>query len=218
MLLRIGWGLIRKILDVINWCRGTKRDIRISLKRRKRKWTRKKMRQLATGNLEIWEEFYVEYGHYIFFWCSSLSDNDNDAWKLYQNVLSAVISSIRKCKNPRQILSFLFRIFQYVWLGQPEKKIREKKLREKYLPVLWADFRAGKVVPQDKAPDLVKVIWPLLDLLSDRQREVFLMYYCKKEPSSIQEIAEKLNIKPDIVNKHLSEAVMKLKESLRNLL
>lgn len=182
------------------------------MKKKKKKWTKKKLKLMGEGNLIVWEEFYKDFGRCIFRWCLFLTGNENDAWDLYQDALIEIISSVSRCIKINSLVPYLYGIVNNVWRNQLRAKAREKRNWQEVWPILLANLKDGKNISKEDAEELIKKIWLLLDRLTVRQREAFLLYYDKLLP--IKEIANEMNISLTAVRVHLHSAIKKLRELL----
>lgn len=166
--------------------------------------------QLKSGDVKAFEELYNRYKHRLAGKLLQLLKSEELAQDALQD-LFAKIWEVRESLDPEQSFSaFLYRIATNLALTAFRRATRETSPKT----LLKIGYSESYTHVEEKliSKERVKIIKDALDLLPERQRQVFVMH--KIDGKSYKEIAEELNISLSAINNHITRANKQLSEIL----
>jgi RNA polymerase sigma-70 factor (ECF subfamily) len=140
---------------------------------------------------------------------------DEDAEEIVQEVFVKIWESRSKIDIYASFESFLFTIAYNSTISLLRKRMSENKSRE-YLKSLQQIDSEDQVIDEIRFKELNHQIHSLLEQLTPRQREIFLL--SREDGLTHKEIAEKLDISENTVNNHLVTILKFLKSHIDNSL
>ena len=136
---------------------------------------------------------------------------ETDAEDIVQEVFIKVWENRKKIDVNSSFESFLFAVSYNTTMSLFRKRISEKKYVE-YIKLIQLDDNQVDVAEQIIFDELIESIRKVIEELTPRQREIFLL--SRKEGLSHEEIAEKLDISVNTVKKHMVNTLSFLKSHL----
>ncbi len=136
---------------------------------------------------------------------------EEDAEEIVQEVFIKIWESREKIDVYASFESFLFTIAYNATMSLLRKRVSEAKSRE-YLKSVQQINKAEQVIDELQFKELSHKIETLLDQLTPRQKEIYLL--SREEELTHKEIAKKLGISESTVNNHLVSTLKYLKSHI----
>lgn len=159
-------------------------------------------------NAEIFEETYTLYWKKLTAFSYTMTQ-DND---LAQNIVQDVFVDLWERKNDIEINAiepYLFRAVK----NQVYKHYQNNKFDKTILEDKFEDYVIDHFATID--PELMDLLYSLLDKLPEKRKEVLLMY--KMQDMTIDQIADELGISKQTVKNQISSGLKQLREGLKDL-
>lgn len=164
---------------------------------------------LNKGNKEAFTSLYHLYCDKVYNFCRLYLTTNSAAEEIVQEVF-VKLWDIRGCINENENLAgFLFIITRNLIFDNSRKSFNEDFYR---MSVLAAYDEAYDIEGELEAQDMKQYINRLINELPSRQKEVFLL--SRNEHLSYKEIAERLDITPKTVERHINEALKYLRKNI----
>ena len=164
---------------------------------------------LKNGNKEAFTSLYYQYCNKVYKFCRLYYTNTSSAEEVVQEVFIK-LWDIRSYINENENLEgLLFIITRNKVFDNNRKNFNESFYQ---MSILAAYDKAYDIEEELQARDLKVYIDRLVEELTPRQKEIFCM--SRYEQLSYKEIAEKLNITPKTVERHINEALKYLKKNI----
>lgn len=161
--------------------------------------------------MKINESIICEYAKKVYGFSYSKTKNISDAEDLAQDILTILVSEIKKNKEIEHPDTYIYRICQHTWA----KFLRKNKKFESNIPfddsILALNDNSNLQDDLENALILEK-LRNEISFLSKMRRDILIFHYYEGKTST--EIAEKLSLSPSTVRWHLGESRKKLKERL----
>jgi len=136
---------------------------------------------------------------------------EEDAEEIVQEVFIKIWESREKIDVYASFESFLFTIAYNATMSLLRKRVSEAKSRE-YLKSVQQINKAEPVIDELQFKELSQKVETLLDQLTPRQKEIYLL--SREKELSHKEIAQKLGISESTVNNHLVNTLKYLKSHI----
>ncbi|WP_293711900.1 RNA polymerase sigma-70 factor [uncultured Parabacteroides sp.] len=164
---------------------------------------------LKNGDEEAFTSLYHRYCNKVYKFCSLYFTNNSSAEEVVQEVFIK-LWDIRSYVNENENLEgLLFIITRNLVFDNNRKNFNESFYQ---ISILAAYDKAYDIEEELHAKDLKVYIDRLVNELTPRQKEIFCM--SRYEHLSYKEIAEKLNITPKTVERHINDALKYLKKNI----
>ena len=164
---------------------------------------------LKNGDEEAFTSLYHRYCNKVYKFCSLYFTNNSSAEEVVQEVFIK-LWDIRSYVNENENLEcLLFIITRNMIFDNTRKNFNESFYQ---ISILAAYDKAYDIEEELHAKDLKVYIDRLVNELTPRQKEIFCM--SRYEHLSYKEIAEKLNITPKTVERHINDALKYLKKNI----
>jgi len=164
---------------------------------------------LKNGDEEAFTSLYHRYCNKVYKFCSLYFTNNSSAEEVVQEVFIK-LWDIRSYVNENENLEgLLFIITRNMVFDNTRKNFNESFY---HISILAAYDKAYDIEEELHAKDLKVYIDRLVNELTPRQKEIFCM--SRYEHLSYKEIAEKLNITPKTVERHINDALKYLKKNI----
>ena len=164
---------------------------------------------LKNGDEEAFTSLYHRYCNKVYKFCSLYFTNNSSAEEVVQEVFIK-LWDIRSYVNENENLEgLLFIITRNMVFDNTRKNFNESFY---HISILAAYDKAYDIEEELLAKDLKVYIDRLVNELTPRQKEIFCM--SRYEHLSYKEIAEKLNITPKTVERHINDALKYLKKNI----
>ena len=164
---------------------------------------------LKNGDEEAFTSLYHRYCNKVYKFCSLYFTNNSSAEEVVQEVFIK-LWDIRSYVNENENLEgLLFIITRNMVFDNTRKNFNESFYQ---ISILSAYDKAYDIEEELHAKDLKVYIDRLVNELTPRQKEIFCM--SRYEHLSYKEIAEKLNITPKTVERHINDALKYLKKNI----
>lgn len=165
---------------------------------------------LTKGNQEAFRNLFGEYAKRIFVFAKGYLKSNEEAEEVVQEVFMKIWHVRATINTELSFKSYLFKItynhVREIFL----KKNRENSYKHDILDlVIDFDNRTEEKIDYHSLLELVE---KLIDKLPPRQKEMIILK--KKDGLPVKEIAKILGISPRTAEKHLSEALKRLKAEL----
>ncbi len=170
---------------------------------------------LKKGDIAAFNDIYKMYCHKLHRFVLMYLKQDEDAEEIVQEVFVKIWESRSKIDIYASFESFLFTIAYNSTISLLRKRMSENKSRE-YLKSLQQIDSEDQVIDEIRFKELNHQIHSLLEQLTPRQREIFLL--SREDGLTHKEIAEKLDISENTVNNHLVTILKFLKSHIDNSL
>lgn len=159
-------------------------------------------------NPEIFEETYTQYWKKLTAFSYTMTQ-DND---LAQNIVQDVFVDLWERRHDVEINAiepYLFRAVK----NQVFKHYQNNKFDKTILEDKFEDYVIDHFASID--PELMDLLYSLLDKLPEKRKEVLLMY--KMQDMTIDQIADELGISKQTVKNQISSGLKQLREGLKDL-
>jgi RNA polymerase sigma-70 factor, ECF subfamily len=166
---------------------------------------------LKKGDMAAFDAIYNKYCHKLHQFVFMYLKQEEDAEGIVQEVFIKIWESRSKIDIYASFESFLFTIAYNATMSLLRKRLSETKSRE-YLKSLQQIDSADQVIDEIQFKELNNKVQSLLDGLTQRQREIYLL--SREEGLTHEEIAEKLNISKSTVNNHLVTIIKYLRSHI----
>ena len=164
---------------------------------------------LKNGSEEAFTSLYHKYCDKVYKFCRLYYTNDSTTEEVVQEVFIK-LWDIRSYVNENENLEgLLFIITRNMIFSNSKKNFNETFYK---MSILAAYDKAYDIEEELHAKDLRIYIERLVNELPPRQKEVF--YLSRHEQLSYKEIAERLDITPKTVERHINEALKYLKKNI----
>ncbi|MBC5644359.1 RNA polymerase sigma-70 factor [Parabacteroides sp. W1-Q-101] len=164
---------------------------------------------LKNGSEEAFTSLYHKYCDKVYKFCRLYYTNDSTTEEVVQEVFIK-LWDIRSYVNENENLEgLLFIITRNMIFSNSKKNFNETFYK---MSILAAYDKAYDIEEELQAKDLQIYIERLVNELPPRQKEVF--YLSRHEQLSYKEIAERLDITPKTVERHINEALKYLKKNI----
>lgn len=164
---------------------------------------------LKNGDKEAFTSLYHTYCNKVYKFCKLYFTNNSSAEEVVQEVFIK-LWDIRSYVNENENLEgLLFIITRNMVFDNNRKNFNESFYQ---ISILAAYDKAYDIEEELQAKDLKVYIDRLVDELTPRQKEIFCM--SRYEQLSYKEIAEKLDITPKTVERHINDALKYLKKNI----
>lgn len=170
---------------------------------------------IREGDMIAFYNIYERYCKRLYGFVLRYIKNETDAEDIVQEVFIKVWESRNKIDVYSSFEAFLFTIAYNSTISLFRKRVCEKKYLE-YLKLLQHLENAPELTDEIQFKDLNKKVQILLNKLTARQKEIFLL--SREEGLSHDEIAKKLNISINTVKKHMVNTLAFIKYGLDNSL
>lgn len=167
------------------------------------------IQRLNKGDKEAFTSLYYLYCDKVHNFCRLYLTASSVAEEVVQEVFIK-LWEVRGCINENENLAgFLFIITRNLIFDNSRKGINEDFYK---MSVLAAYEEAYDIEGELDAQDMRRYVDRLIDELPPRQKEVFQL--SRSENLSYKEIAERLDITPKTVERHINEALKYLRKNL----
>ncbi len=165
---------------------------------------------LKKGNHNAFKNLFDEYAKRIFVFAKGYLKSNQEAEEVVQEVFVKIWNVRESINTDLSFKSYLFKItYNYVREVFLKKK-RENNYKHELLD-LAVDFD-NRTEERIDYHSLLELVEKLINQLPPRQKEIVILK--RKNGLPVKEIAIMLDISPRTVEKHLSEALKSLKQSL----
>ncbi len=174
------------------------------------------VREYQSGNREAFDKVYELSHRYLYVCIEHLVRNEDTAKDLLQETYLDITGNISQLRNPQDFLSWAATIARrrcYAYFNREEKWFLSNEGEDgQELIASVADDEA--FIPESILQDMEKrrLIWEIIDGLSDMQRLCVIAYYYQERKQ--EEIAEELGIPINTVKSHLNRAKAKIKQEV----
>ena len=169
---------------------------------------------LKEGDMAAFDAIYNKYCHKLHGFVFIYLKQEEDAEEIVQEVFIKIWNSRGKIIYS-SFESFIFTIAYNATMSLLRKRVYETKSR-KYLKSLQQINVPEKIIDEIQFKELNNKIQTLLLLLTQRQRDIYLL--SRDEGLTHREIAQKLKISESTVNNHLVTVLNYLKHHIRKIL
>lgn len=170
---------------------------------------------LKNGDMMAFDAIYKHYCTRLYGFVFKLIKQENDAEEIVQEVFVKIWESRAKIANYSTFDSFLFTIAHNTTISLLRKRLNEKKYLD-HLKHAQEEIASASVIEEMQYQDLKKKYQHIIEQLSPRQKEVYLL--SREEGLSHKEIAKKLDISQNTVENHISKAIGFIKKNIDNSL
>lgn len=159
------------------------------------------------------DAIYNKYCRRLYNFVFKFVKNESDAEEIVQDVFVKLWETRTKIKLYTSFDSYLFTISYNTTISLLRKRLSETKYVN-HLKSIPHFSEPDKIVNELHYKELNKHVYDLLDQLTPRQKEIFLL--SREEGLSHKEIAAKLNISTNTVKNHLVKALDFIKSNIDN--
>lgn len=165
---------------------------------------------LISGNEEAYKQLFATYYMNLVLYCQNLSGNESQAKDIVQETFIKIWNSRKSLEITTSIKSYLYRSVYNNFVNAYTKKIKDEKVlldvkREISNSLINSDIDIYELK--------IKLIEAAIEELPKKCKKVFLM--SKVEGYKYKEIAKLLSISEKAVEKHVSRAISRIKDSLK---
>ncbi len=171
----------------------------------------KTISRLKEGDLLAFDEIYSRYSNRLFCFVLKLIKQEQDAEEIVQEVFLKLWRSRDKIDLHTSFDSFVFTIAYNHTMSMLRKRVHEQKYLN-HLAGLQRTSEAEDIIDELTFQEIQGCYLRLLEQLSPRQREVFLL--SRDEKLTYKEIAGKLDISVNTVEIHMTKALRFMKDNL----
>lgn len=173
---------------------------------KERKW----IIDLTKGDSVAFRNLFEEYAKRIFVFAKGYLKSNEEAEEVVQEVFIRIWNVRASIDTELSFKAYLFKITYNHLRELFLKKNRENNYKHEILDfAVDFDNRTEEKIDYHSLLDLVE---KLIDRLPPRQKEIIILK--KKQGLPVKEIAGRLGISPRTIEKHLSEALKRLKAEL----
>ena len=166
---------------------------------------------LKKGDVAAFDTIYNMYCHKLHQFVIRYLKQEEDAEEIVQEVFIKIWESKAKIKNHASFESFLFTISYNATISLLRKRLSESKSKE-YLKSIQQIQNANTVVDELQFNELNEKVQRLLEQLTPRQKEIFIL--SREEGLTHKEIAQRLKISENTVKNHLVTSLKFLKSNI----
>lgn len=159
------------------------------------------------------DDVYKLYSNRLFGFVLRYVKSETDAESIVQDVFVKIWETHKKIDPKSSFESYIFTIAYNSTISLLRKRISDARFRE-HLKNRQMIEEADSVIGELHYNELKTAIGVLLEQLTPRQKEIFLM--SREKGFSNDEIAAKLNISSNTVKNHLVSALAFLRSKLNN--
>nr|WP_321357223.1 RNA polymerase sigma-70 factor [uncultured Draconibacterium sp.] len=170
---------------------------------------------LKKGDVAAFDTIYNMYCHKLHQFVIRYLKQEEDAEEIVQEVFIKIWESREKIKNHASFESFLFTISYNATISLLRKRLSESKSKE-YLKSIQQIQNANTVVDELQFNELNEKVQRLLEQLTPRQKEIFIL--SREEGLTHKEIAQRLKISENTVKNHLVTSLKFLKSNMNTTL
>jgi RNA polymerase sigma-70 factor, ECF subfamily len=170
---------------------------------------------LKKGDMAAFDAIYHRFCHKLHGFVYMYLKQEEDTEEIVQEVFIKIWQSRERIDVYSSFDAFLFTIAYNATMSLLRKRITETKARE-YLKSLQQIDTSEQIVDEIEFQELNKKVQSLLDQLTPRQKEIYLL--SREEGLTHEEIAFKLKISKSTVNNHLVTTINFLKSEINNQL
>ena len=167
--------------------------------------------RLKDGDILAFDEIYNKFCKKLFGFVFQHIKHEADAEEIVQEVFIKIWESRNKIDVYSSFDSFIFTIAYNATISLIRKRITDKKYIE-HIHSLQSLDNGGEIIDEIQFKELTDKIQMLLNKLTPRQKEVFLL--SRDEGLTHDQIAQKLNISPNTVKNHLVTVLSFLKSNI----
>ncbi|MBN2817759.1 MAG: RNA polymerase sigma-70 factor [Bacteroidales bacterium] len=154
---------------------------------------------------------YERYSKRLYGFAYRFVKQESDAEELVQEVFLRIWETRHKIDAYSSFESLLFAIAYNATMSLFRKRLSEKKYVE-HIQSLQQFKKAPDLIEEVQFNELNEKVQSLINKLTPRQQEIYQL--SRESGLSHQEIAQKLNISPGTVKKHISNILSYLKANL----
>jgi RNA polymerase sigma-70 factor, ECF subfamily len=173
------------------------------------------VKRLKKGDMAAFDAIYNKYCHKLHRFVLMYLKQEEDAEEIVQDVFIKIWDLRDKIDIYASFESFLFTIAYNATMSLLRKRVSQTKTKE-YIKSLQQISNAEEVIDEMHFKDLNHKVQTLLEQLTPRQKEIYLL--SREEGLSHGEIAQKLKISESTVNNHLVATLKYLKSQIDNSL
>lgn len=166
---------------------------------------------LKKGDIAAFDTIYNMYCHKLHQFVIRYLKQEEDAEGIVQEVFIKIWESREKIRNHASFESFLFTISYNATISLLRKRLSESKSKE-YLKSIQQIQNANTVVDELQFNELNEKVQSLLEQLTPRQKEIFIL--SREEGLTHKEIAQRLKISENTVKNHLVTSLKFLKSNM----
>ncbi|NJM15639.1 MAG: RNA polymerase sigma-70 factor [Bacteroidales bacterium] len=168
--------------------------------------------RLKNGDMAAFDAVYEKYCKRLYGFAIRYLKQKQDAEEIVQDVFIKIWNARETINLSSSFESFLFTVAYNTTISQLRKRLSEKK----YVEHVTALQQPGldHTSPEESYDHLKQTVQVLLEQLTPRQKEVFLL--SRQDNLTHEEIAAKLNISVNTVKNHLVAALDFLRSNLNN--
>jgi len=167
---------------------------------------------LKGGDVEAFDKLFELYGKRLYHFAYGYLKSKEESEGVVQDVFMKIWDTKELLKPDLSFRAFLFKI-AYNRIQELFLKLNRDKAYHHEIINTTVSFNDDLEDRMDYH-SLLELVEEMINKLPERQKQVLILK--RKEGLPVKEIAEKLDISPKTVENHLTEAIKKLKEGLRD--
>ncbi|MGQ8337488.1 RNA polymerase sigma-70 factor [Sunxiuqinia sp. A32] len=174
--------------------------------------------RLKSGSIHTFETIFCKYYKPLCYYAKKFKLDHFESEEVVQQVFLKFWEIRESLTIEKSISSYLYQSVRNQSINHLKQKLAHQKNREElFIRVAQAELFA-QISEEDGtsaiiAKELEQEIFKAIDTLPEKCREIFLL--SRKENLSIKEIANRLNVSTNTVQKQISIALSKLRELLK---
>jgi RNA polymerase sigma-70 factor (ECF subfamily) len=173
------------------------------------------LRLLRSGDMSAFDAIYERYSKRLYCFVLRYIKQEPDAEGIVQEVFLKIWEARKNIDLHCSFNSFLFTIAYNTTITLLRKRVNEKKYLEN-LEIRNKINESDEIINEIHYRDLNKKVYILLDQLTPRQKEIFIL--SREEGLTHEEISKKLNISANTVKNHMVTALAFLRDHINNSL
>jgi len=173
------------------------------------------LRLLKHGDLHAFDAIYERYSKRLYCFVFRYIKQESDAEGIVQEVFLKIWEARKNIDLHCSFNSFLFTIAYNTTITLLRKRVNEKKYLEN-IEIRNKINESDEIINEIHYRDLNKKVYILLDQLTPRQKEIFIL--SREEGLTHEEISKKLNISANTVKNHMVTALAFLRDHINNSL
>jgi RNA polymerase sigma-70 factor (ECF subfamily) len=171
------------------------------------------VKKLKRGDISSFDKLFLHYYKKVYLFAKGILKSHEDAEGIVQEVFVKIWQKHKELDENQSFESFVFTITYNTSISLVRKKLREKSFLQEWYKRFANEMQ---VVNEVDYKDLKETTKKLIDQLSQRRRQVYMM--SREEGLTYTEISKRLGISVNTVENHMIASLKFLRQHLEETL